>query len=555
MRHRLTRATYYILLGIPGIYFGMLFARAFARYRGYYEGNWLRFPFDASSLLVGAAVCLASSLLIHWIVTWQTRLHESHTADLETAHESRITELKTAHESRIARFLATQKLEALLSSDLLGGLHGEHQITGVKRVTGAYSGAQVYEVYRGLKCAILKVAKDKEIENEYAKFTKHVEKAGLLCGPKTCYRYPTWGHHSALEYDLNWTQAACEHLTFAEMYRRCLLGENIKSYLEARTVDRTIGRLFGELGQSWWHSRGEPDVCLDVGPRNIYEEHYPFTRKFDDILGKLRGRSGRGQTAPESDSLDCSGYYRALRTFLNANEWHTRASDGSYCHVVVKAVIHGDLNCRNVLLEVDPDSWRDTPARVGLVDFSHTGNGLTKERTDEFIGKGISLDRHRGHIALDFCRLEADVKFCLTDLRDEQDLKQAWVLENLFLEHGLQLPAWEKLRTEHDAFAKWAHLVDPSCWDEANAIKFVLAWQSVRAIRDCLYAILQDHRLPDVKEPPVPPFHLALLRASLPTILYGDDRFHSADLQKRYLVLASGLLCRDLDEAQAERAS
>ncbi len=50
------------------------------------------------------------------------------------------------------------------------------------------------------------------------------------------------------------------------------------------------------------------------------------------------------------------------------HEWPER----SLPLLIHRATIHGDLNARNVLIEIDEDG-RKTP---WFIDFSHTGNGL-----------------------------------------------------------------------------------------------------------------------------------------------------------------------------------
>jgi hypothetical protein len=137
-------------------------------------------------------------------------------------------------------------------------------------------------------------------------------------------------------------------------------------------------------------------------------------------------------------------------------------------------------------------------------------------------------------------------------LNNEQELRQAWILENLLLKYGLALPTWEELLpTLSDEVrgilegrgllteTEWAELTAPGCWQENNAQKFILAWQSIRAIRDSLRSILQKPHSMD-------PFYLALCQASLSVIYYEDERFHNADLQKLYIVLASTLLVEKL---------
>jgi hypothetical protein len=124
-------------------------------------------------------------------------------------------------------------------------------------------------------------------------------------------------------------------------------------------------------------------------------------------------------------------------------------------------------------------------------------------------------------------------------------------MECLLLKYGLKgLPNWNDIPQEtcqqilqEQGLLKepdWREFTDPNIWRNNSPKKFIVAWQSVKAIRDSLREIL-------VYEPPsMQPFYMALLQASLPLIYYQDDRFHNPNLQKLYLVLASGLLCERL---------
>jgi hypothetical protein len=172
---------------------------------------------------------------------------------------------------------------------------------------------------------------------------------------------------------------------------------------------------------------------------------------------------------------------------------------------------------------------------------------LTKERARDF-----NVPRDQSHLAIDFCRLEADIKFYLTDLNNEQDLKQAWLLECLLLKYGLEeeLPNWEDIlpNTFEEILEerglsnepKWEELANLSYWQGDSARKFVLAWQSVKAIRDSFRDILRGELELNSA------YYLALLQASLSMIYYQDERFHNANLQKLYIVMASALLCQKL---------
>jgi hypothetical protein len=92
----------------------------------------------------------------------------------------------------------------------------------------------------------------------------------------------------------------------------------------------------------------------------------------------------------------------------------------------------------------------------------------------------------------------------------------------------------------------WEELTDSNCWAKENARKFFLAWQSIKAIRDVLRTILENHLPQGGTLYNMQPFYLALLQATLTMIYWEDERFHNADLQKLYMVLASALPSKQL---------
>jgi hypothetical protein len=557
---KLKDATYYLPLSIPIAYFGMLFIYASAYYASYY-GGLTQVPFDFYSLLVGSILSV-TALGIVYMITAQDR--QTLQRSLEEAKKQLVRERQN-HRNLVAKFLVTQDLTSLFTSNLFedlqkgGGIEEENK---VKKLTGGYSGAQVYLFYRKESRVpyILKVDDLEEINNEYQKFTEHVRKEDgrviLPLGPSECREY-LWGDYGGLGNSFARDDLKSEYLTFMEIYKACL-DEQARSRVDIGTIERIIKeRLFIELAAAW----GWTEVGLDF--LNIYEQYFPFTRKFAEIRQFVL----KIQTTQSNSDLNTTGwpaYWEALNDFLSENKWRVKRADNEhYVRRMAMAVIHGDLNSRNILVGVNPDNYNDIRT-IKLVDFSHTGIGLTGKRTNEFIKGDIKLfyrwkrdeqgnERkiYLAHLANDFCRLEADIKFYLTDLNNERDLRQAWILECLLLKHGLNLPTWKKLQDDQEFGTilqaqglvnepKWEELSHADCWTEDSAGKFVLIWQSVKAIRSSLLTILRG------QPRSMQPFYMALLQASLSMIYYEDERFHNANLQKLYIVLASGMLCEKL---------
>ncbi|MCA9923923.1 MAG: hypothetical protein KC421_16210, partial [Anaerolineales bacterium] len=214
-------------------------------------------------------------------------------------------------------------------------------------------------------------------------------------------------------------------------------------------------------------------------------------------------------------------------------------------------LIHGDLNSRNIIVGTKNSNPNEIHS-INFIDFSHTGNGLTRSRTSDFKEYLYKQNgEYLGHVADDFFRLEADIKFSLTNLQTEQAWRQVWILENLMLEQGLQLHSWDDLIAAH-AFAHflqrsglvneaaWQELAENTAWESADAYQYKQMWQCVRAIRAALVTVLE--------RPPqsMVPYYIAQLQTGLTMIYWEDERFYNAELQKLYMAMSAALLCKQL---------
>ena len=184
-----------------------------------------------------------------------------------------------------------------------------------------------------------------------------------------------------------------------------------------------------------------------------------------------------------------------------------------------RATIHGDLNARNILFEVDKSGQHSLP---WFIDFSHTGNGLSAERTAAAARDNLPVQADRGHTLRDFCRLEADVKFILTTLEHDRQLELALLFEGELLLGGMDVPE-----------------PPPQVLAEP---RFDKAWRVVGAIRRRAAPYLADPA--DLQ-----PYYWGLLQATLPVIYYQPGQFAGQPnerLQKRYAFMAAGILCSRL---------
>ncbi|MCB0211220.1 MAG: hypothetical protein KDJ52_17910 [Anaerolineae bacterium] len=559
---------YFVLSLVPITFFGVLWFYAIFRYGSYYD-NWSQTPFHASSLFLGCFLSLGAVGLAYMMSETRVkkvkekietekeklRRQEKDSQRLIEVERKNLAKQRQAYQNLIASFLTARDLTSLLNSDLLTKLHHpDDLIENVEVLSGGYSGASVYLIkrYKDSIPYVLKVAELAEVVNEAKKFHDYV-KGKLINVPKICKQYLDWGgNYGGIEYDLNWAHIEADHLTFFDIYRECL-SQDRRLVVEEDTLIQIITRLFDEIkGVKKWGWNSKVILERNLPSINIYEEHYPFAASKIDV--KVYPKFTEIKQWGQESLKNLEKYFwdmEKLNSHLHLSEWVRRKSDVRFLFLIAKTVIHGDLNSRNILVEVNRENHNIVNA-VGLIDFSHTGNGLTRQRTDQFLQQNISLAEDIGSLANDFCRLEADIKFCLTDLNDEQDLRQAWLLECLLLKYHLSLPDWERLplgvlekvMEEYNLpiNANWQNLIDRDCWLEVKSRKFIVAWQSIKTIRAILKSILppnyQSKR----------PFLMALLQASLSMIYYEDERFHNPNLQKLYLIFASELLCRELDK-------
>ena len=286
-----------------------------------------------------------------------------------------------------------------------------------------------------------------------------------------------------------------------------------------------IGQAYAHLGQAWYRTG-------QVAPTDLYLEYGLLNRKADRIISHV------GEIVDEEDTyrLNFAGVEERLRPHLKPGfcpdpdmTWHDpvafiRTWPGQRATVPVhRSTVHGDLHAQNVLVEIA----RNGQKHVWFIDFSHTGNGLSQARTAEAGQEGAPVDPDRGHTLRDFCRLEADVKFILTPLRSEEDLKLAVAFERELLAGGLALADW----TKH---------APPV--DRLQEERFRKAWQVVREIRRRAAGYLA--RPDDLR-----PYYFALLHATLPIVYYHPDQF-AGELceryQKQYALLAAGVACSQL---------
>ncbi len=360
---------------------------------------------------------------------------------------------------------------------------------------------------------VVKLGVRQEMAAECTKFDQFV-RARLLNVPNFHnHRYAEWGDWAGVAYEF--AGLGGEIQNFYQFYRG---GATL-------AVAELIEEIYEPLSKAWY-KRGE------VVPANLYDEYDLLRKKRDQIIAHVldlvdetdpyrsnlvgRDENLRPHLKPGFDLSTDIPWYDPV-AFLRT--WSPRSTPVS----IHRAIVHGDLNARNILVEVKKGGLR----QVWLIDFSHTGNGLSQARTDEAVEGGRSVDHRRGHTLRDFCRLEVDVKFLLTRLKNPKDLYLATAFEKALMQGGMELPDLGRQAPQ-----------DEVLMDE----RFQKAWQVIREIR---------RRAISYMESPYDlyPYYFALLHATLPVIYYHPDQFESevCELQqKRYALMAAGMLCSKL---------
>jgi hypothetical protein len=156
-----------------------------------------------------------------------------------------------------------------------------------------------------------------------------------------------------------------------------------------------------------------------------------------------------------------------------------------------QGIVHGDLLSGNILIETLEGGGR----LIWFIDFAHT--------------------RRDAHTLADFCRLEADIKFHLTET-DEGSFP-----ETLGFENALLSPATA------------ADLVPSTngCPSTSNSLN--KAWGCIQAIR----TEMADHLLGR----DLTPFYLSLLYSTLPMVYY--RQLEKKPYQKLYAFVSAAKLC------------
>lgn len=505
---------------ITSVFFGMLLALVLivtaisVTLIGIYSSDYglLRVPFASWYVLgvEGLLLVLAGCAYYFW-----RRLRRGERDLAALRGNPLVEELPAIYGHRhLARAEFVPLIQALLRLPGIAGVH-------VKPLPGGYSGSttvlaepQSRVDAPGLPRAfVIKLGNAREMADEHDKFQTYVSQ--VLTQAAKFFRYAVWGEWAGVAYEFVGLESDNEIQSFYQFY----WGHTAVELAEV------IGEIYHPLDRAWYQ-RGQVERV------DLYQAYWLLNRKREQIIGHL------GQIVQEEDPYRVN--FTVIKERLRPNlkpdffpdldlPWYDpvaflRMWSTQHLQVPVhRSTVHGDLNARNVLIEVA----RDGRERVWFIDFSHTGNGLSGERTRQAVREDLLIDVHNGHTLRDFCRLEADVKFILTRLLDQEDLKLAGEFERALIAGGLVVD-------------DWAGGVPPvaALRDE----RFHKAWQVIREIRRraAVYVVNVD----DLR-----PYYLSLLHATLSVVCYHQAQFEDEACerqQKRYALLAAGMLCSQL---------
>ncbi|MEW5959312.1 MAG: lipopolysaccharide kinase InaA family protein [Chloroflexota bacterium] len=360
---------------------------------------------------------------------------------------------------------------------------------------------------------VIKLGARPELADEYDRFQNYV--LATLTNAAHFFRHARSGDYAGIAYEFVGLDPDHEIQSFYQFYQGYTLVE----------ITGLIEEIFLHLGRAWYQ-RGQIERV------NLYHEYDLLSRKNHTIIGHI------GEMVDEDDPYRYN--FTAIQDRLRPNlkpcfcpkldlPWSDPVAflrlwpNRNLTVPIRRSIVHGDLNARNILVEMGADGQR----RIWFIDFSHTGNGLSGARTAEARREGLAVQPDRGHSLRDFCRLEADTKFILTRLYNEDDLRLAVLFEQAVLAEGLALGDWP---------VSSLHL------DILKEDRFRKAWHVIKKIRS--YALDYLANPDDLR-----PYYLSLLHATLPIVYYRSTQFESAACerqQKRFALISAGMLCHHL---------
>lgn len=342
---------------------------------------------------------------------------------------------------------------------------------------GGFSGSLVFQAYRQdrqgrpQRSMVLKLGPRRKIEAEVQNYRTFVE--------------PFIGNTVVLRGDEYEGERGAILFTYASMRGKTVTFEEFYSDVKRNTVDDVvvvIEELFQNTLQPWL-------TGALPNPRSRLYQTYSLAEDWEEIrqaASDLGFDLGDGR-------FNCLGR-RFPNPLKEAQEWF-ETRQGWECKTK-ETISHRDPNSRNILI--------DGHKNVFVIDFAKT-------RPD--------------HLLRDFCKLEAEIKFCLTRLHCDDDIEQAIALEEELL-----------LAANGERFETLKSLLNVNPVENINP-HLERVRRSVVALRE----IASQAMGLQVTEP-AEQYYLGLLHYTLDTLRYEQCDRNS----KLYALISASLLCRAL---------
>lgn len=340
---------------------------------------------------------------------------------------------------------------------------------------GGFSTAMLFEVNcPGQLSTVLKLGPRDKIETEEERYTKFVRNR-LVVTPLITTEYDEEQGRGALLYPYAALPDG-QSVTFEKLY---------KEASDTQKVTKIIKTLFDSRLNKWFETASSSDH------QYLYRNYNLNEREWDRIKEAIKGLDfdPDAQSFPELN-LDYNPLKVAQGLFENRQdrEFSTKL-----------AVVHGDLNSRNILI--------DSNDNVFLIDFAKTGED---------------------HILRDFYRLEVEIKYVLTELSHDGDVQYVVDLDRkLVLDHnGQQFSTLEELL-----------IINPQLVDGLLP-KFDRMLRSIKALRQRAARVMGL----DIHQPPEE-YYIGLLHYTLDVLRYQQ----CDNLSKRFALQSVVILCQALN--------
>lgn len=354
--------------------------------------------------------------------------------------------------------------------------HRTSNVVNLYPLQGGFSGAKVFQVnIHGFRPLILKLGSEDKVRSEADKYVKYVKDqipAVELKGQ--AYEEP----QGALLFGFATMEG--NSITFEQF-----LLDRERSNAEVATIAR---RLYTNTLGAWHAGR--------AGVRQrLCEANYILTdRDWERIASAIR-ELGFDPKANRFEEVDLLNPFNSAQKLFEERRGQV--------FEIQQSIVHGDLNARNILIDANQN--------VFVIDFAKTS---------------------RDCLLRDYCKLEIEIKFCLTKLLGPEDLLRAIEIEKQLL-----------LDNNSQKFPTLRGLLEANV-PQRNQLERML--QTVRTIR----TVALDMMGPLASAGPgsSEPYYIILLHYTLDALRYQQtDRW-----SKLFVLNSAAMICRALQSENSQ---